>query len=344
MAKQKGIIKLIGKIGDIVYYYDRIHGYLARKVTSVDAERIRNDPAFARVRENNAEFGHCAWMVRLLRAAFKPLFAGIADTRMTARLTQAAIATMRSDVTNGAGQRRPEHGDARLLQGFSFTKYASLENVLQADYHAGFDQQEKKCTITITPPTGKKMVKGPKGATHFRFVTGMATIDFKTGKYILDSIRSAEIPVRRVVDTPITLTNPLAPADGEGLFMTLGVEFLQLVNGVYCPLQSSEYNAMTLVHAETILQPVEPPACFGCQDTDDILLSRGKSVVRTFDLYKRGRRQRLAHRFDQRPLRQRVARALQEQHRHRDRGQVVCPARIRLLGRVERKAIEYDTT
>lgn len=344
MAKQKGIIKLIGKIGDIVYYYDRIHGYLARKVTSVDAERIRNDPAFARVRENNAEFGHCAWMVRLLRAAFKPLFAGIADTRMTSRLTQATIAVMRSDVTRPSGQRRPEHGDTSLLQGFSFNKYASLETILQADYHAGFDKKEGKYVLAITPQPGRKMVKAPKGATHFRLVTGMATIDFKTGKYILDTIQSEELSVRKVTEAPVTLTSPLTPAAGGGVFITLGIEFLQCVNGVYCPLQSSAYNAMTLVHAETILQAVEPPACFGCQDADDILLSRGKSVVRAFDLYERGRRQRLAHRFDQRPLRQRIARALQEQHRQRDRGQVVCPARIRLLGRVERKAIEHNTT
>jgi hypothetical protein len=343
MAKQKGIIKLIGKIGDWVYYYDRVRGYLVRKVTSVDAERIRTDPAFARVRENNAEFGHCAWMVKLLRAAFKPLFAGIADTRMTARLTKATLAVMRSDLTSSAGQRKPEHGDAQLLRGFEFNKDATLKNVLQADYRTRFDQEEETCTITITPQAGKKMIKAPKGATHFRFITGIATIDFKTGNYILDTIRSEEIPVQKITEAPVMLTTPLTPRHEEGLFITLGVELLQLVNGVYNPLQSSQYNAMTLVHAETILQPVEPPARLSSEYTDNILLSRGKRMICTLDFHERGRRQRLANCFDQRPLRQRIARTLQEQHRQRNRRQMVSPARIRLLGRMQRKPIEHNT-
>lgn len=343
MAKQKGIIKLIGKIGDRVYYYDRTRGYLVRKVTSVDAERIRTDPAFARVRENNVEFGHCAWTVKLLRAAFKPLFANLADTRMTARLTKTATATMRSDVTNRAGQRKPEHGDMQLFQGFDFNKDATLEKVLHANYHAGFDPTEKKSTITITSRDGKKLVNAPKGATHFRFITGMATIDFKTGKYILDTIHSEEISVQNVTETPIVLTSPQAPSHGEGLFMTLGIELLQRVNGVYWPLQSGEYNAMTLVHAEQILQPVEPLARLGREYTNNILLPRGKRMICPLNLHKRSRRQRLANGFDQRPLRQRIARTLEEQHRQRDRRQMVRPARSRLLGRMQRKPIEHDT-
>jgi hypothetical protein len=344
MAKQKGIITLIGKIGDRVYYYDRNRGYLVRKVTSVDAERIRTDPAFARVRENNVEFGHCAWMVKLLRAAFKPLFAGIADTRMTARLTKATTAMMRSDMTSGAGMRRPENGDAQLLRGFEFNKHASVETVLQATYQAGFDSNEKKCTLTITPSESKKMVKAPKGATHFRLIAGMAAIDFKTGNYILDTVRSEEMAVRQGTDAPVTLTSPLAPMAGEGLFITLGIEFLQLVNGVYCPLQSTGYNVMTLVHAAQILQPVEPLPSLGREYTDDILLPRGKRMVRTLYLHECGRRQRFANGFDQRPLRQRIARTLEEQHRQRNRRQMVRPTRVGLLRRMQRKPIEHNTT
>jgi hypothetical protein len=344
MAKQKGIIKLIGKIGDRVYYYDRIRGYLVRKVTSVDAERIRSDPAFARVRENNAEFGHCAWMVKLLRAAFKPLFAGIADTRMTARLTKATIAMMHSDMTSGAGMRKPENGDAQVMRGFEFNKHASVETLLHATYQAGFDPKEEKCTLTITPPESKKMVKAPKGATHFRLIAGMATIDFKTGNYILDTVRSEEMAVRQGTNAPLTLTSPLAPAAGEGLFITLGIEFLQRVNGAYCPLQSNEYNAMTLVHAEQILQPVEPLPGLSGEYTDNILLPRGKRMIRTLDLHKRSHRQRFANGFDQRPLRQRIARTLEEQHRQRNRRQMVRPARSRLLGGMQRKPIEHNTT
>ena len=51
MARQKGIIKLEGTIGDISFYKSK-DGHLARTKGGVDAERIQNDPAFQRTREN----------------------------------------------------------------------------------------------------------------------------------------------------------------------------------------------------------------------------------------------------------------------------------------------------
>ena len=56
MARQKGIIKLDGTIGDITFYKSK-DGYLAREKGGIPADRIANDPAFQRTRENGAEFG-----------------------------------------------------------------------------------------------------------------------------------------------------------------------------------------------------------------------------------------------------------------------------------------------
>ena len=59
MARQKGIIKLKGSIGDVSFYKTK-DGYLAREKSGVDKDRIKNDPAFQRTRENGAEFTHRA--------------------------------------------------------------------------------------------------------------------------------------------------------------------------------------------------------------------------------------------------------------------------------------------
>jgi hypothetical protein len=56
MARQKGIIKLEGTIGDVSFYKSK-DGYLAREKGGVDGDRIKNDPAFQRTRENGSEFG-----------------------------------------------------------------------------------------------------------------------------------------------------------------------------------------------------------------------------------------------------------------------------------------------
>ena len=56
MARQKGIIKLQGTIGGVSFYRTQ-DGYLAREKGGVDGQRIANDPAFQRTRENGNEFG-----------------------------------------------------------------------------------------------------------------------------------------------------------------------------------------------------------------------------------------------------------------------------------------------
>ena len=49
MARQKGIIKFTGKIGDLSFYKSK-DGFLALEKGGVEADRIKNDPAFARTR------------------------------------------------------------------------------------------------------------------------------------------------------------------------------------------------------------------------------------------------------------------------------------------------------
>lgn len=55
MAKQSGILPLEGTIGNISFFKTK-DGFLARQKGGVSAQRIATDPAFARTRENMAEF------------------------------------------------------------------------------------------------------------------------------------------------------------------------------------------------------------------------------------------------------------------------------------------------
>jgi cell division protein FtsL len=50
MAQQKGHLKLTGTIGDVTYYHWDGR-YLARKKSSLDAARIKEDPAFNNLRK-----------------------------------------------------------------------------------------------------------------------------------------------------------------------------------------------------------------------------------------------------------------------------------------------------
>ena len=70
MAKQRGIIKLEGTIGDITFQKTQ-DGYLAKEKSSIPASRIATDPAFQRTRENNAEFGRAGKAGKVLRNALR---------------------------------------------------------------------------------------------------------------------------------------------------------------------------------------------------------------------------------------------------------------------------------
>ena len=84
MAKQTGIIKLKGTIGGISFYKTS-DGHLAREKGGPDANRIANDPAFQRTRENGSEFGRAGKGGKLLRIALRNMMQNASDKRVTSR-------------------------------------------------------------------------------------------------------------------------------------------------------------------------------------------------------------------------------------------------------------------
>lgn len=138
MARQKGIIKLTGKIGDLSFYKSK-DGYLAREKGGVDGERIKKDPAFARTRENGSEFGLAATSGKTLRDAFRPLMMRAADNRITSRLTRLMSQIRKLDTTSDRGKRSVgvaiQNQPAKdMLKGFNFNVRSMLNAILYRPY------------------------------------------------------------------------------------------------------------------------------------------------------------------------------------------------------------------
>lgn len=133
MAKQKGIIKLEGTIGGVTFYKSK-DGYLAKEKSGVPADRIANDPAFQRTRENGAEFGRAGKAGKILRNALRALLQNTADSRMVSRLTTEFIKVIREDATNPRGERNVIDGESELLEGFDFNVNGKLGTTLYAPF------------------------------------------------------------------------------------------------------------------------------------------------------------------------------------------------------------------
>ena len=184
MARQKGIIKLKGTIGDITFYKSQ-DGYLAREKGGIEASRIASDPAFQRTRENGAEFGRAGKAGRLLRTALRPLLLNSADSRMVGRLTQRMVKVIQADQVSERGQRNVIDGEAELLMGFEFNIRGKLGTTLYAPYTTTIDRVAGELEVNLASFIPANMIASPGGTTHFKIISGAAEVDFEGETFVV---------------------------------------------------------------------------------------------------------------------------------------------------------------
>ena len=246
MARQKGLIKLKGTMGDITFYRTK-DGYMAREKGGITAERMRTDPAFQRTRENMAEFGRAGKAGKFLRNSVQSLLRTAGDRLMVSRLTKEMVKVIQLDAVNPRGLRNVIDGEAELLQGFEFNIHGKLGTSFAAPFIIDLDRVTGNAHIDIASFIPLDSVIAPAGSTHFKLVSGASDINFETELYTSDKTESAILPVDNLPTVPIALHNVLPPASANPLFLLFGINFYQEVNGTFYELKNGSYNALQLV-------------------------------------------------------------------------------------------------
>ncbi|WP_026978327.1 hypothetical protein [Flavobacterium tegetincola] len=249
MAKQRGIIKLRGTIGDITFYKTK-DGHLAREKGGVDAKRMATDPAFQRTRENGSEFGRAGISGKLLRTAFRSILMNASDGRMTSRLTQQMMKVIKADATSVRGLRNVIDGEAELLVGFEFNIRSSLSSTFFAPIDASIDRGTGALTVAIPPFSPLSMISAPSGSTHYKIISAGAVVDFVAGTFTLATSETAPLPWNMVETAVLTQVNALPVATTAPLFLILGIEFYQEVNSIFYPLNNGAFNAFTILKVD----------------------------------------------------------------------------------------------
>ena len=247
MAKQKGIIKLDGTIAGITFYKSTLDGYLAREKGGVSADKIANDPVFQRTRENGEEFGRAGKAGKILRNAIRAMLQNASDSRMVSRLTQKMVEVIQEDITNTRGQRNVIDGEAELLEGFEFNKNGKLGTTLYAPYTGTIDRVAGTLTANIPAFVPINMIAAPGGTTHFKIVSAGAEIDFENETFVMDNQATSVLLWDATATAVINLANTVTANSTHPLFLALGIEFYQEVNGQMYPLKNGAYNALALV-------------------------------------------------------------------------------------------------
>jgi hypothetical protein len=246
MAKQKGIIPLQGTIGNLTFLKTQ-DGYMAREKGGVSKERIATDPAFQRTRENGAEFGRAGKAAKLLRSAIRGLLLNTADGRMVSRFTREMVKVVKADTTNPRGLRNVIDGEAELLEGFDFNVNSKLSTTIFAPYTATINRVSGELTVAIPSFIPLNMISAPAGATHFKITSAGVEVDFEQQTYVVQTQLTAELPWNNTATVAINLVNAVTANSTHPLFLALGIEFYQEVNGSMYTLKNGAFNALSLV-------------------------------------------------------------------------------------------------
>lgn len=254
MARQKGLIKIKGTLGDITFYKTS-DGFLVREKGGVERSRIQNDPAFQRTRENVSEFGRAGKAGRVLRTAFRPLLLNASDARMVSRLHQQMIKVLQADAVSVRGQRNVIDGETTLLSGFEFNNRGTLGTSLYAPFTTAIDRATGAFTLNLPPFIPNQMVTVPEGTTHFKVMYGAASIDFELEQYEVALGESALLPWNGVPTADLSETLTLTANSTHPLFLVAGIAFFQEVNGQSYSLRNGAFNPLSIVQVDGLPTP-----------------------------------------------------------------------------------------
>ncbi|WP_100615132.1 hypothetical protein [Confluentibacter citreus] len=246
MAKLNSFIKIEGTLDNLTFYKGK-EGYLVKTKSGVSAKRIKNDPAFARTRENGSEFGHAATSGKQLRRGILDLLTDAKDDLVTSRLTQVMTKVKDADTTSPRGERQVAIGLATplgklALNGFNFNSNAILSSVLLSD----FTLNTTTGAISMAEFIPDQNLNAPPGSTHVSLIAGFLDIDFSTDIKDLQVSPVVNLPIDNT-NTPVTLTPAGVPSGTGNKMYFIKVAFYQEVNGLQYALNNGAFNALKLV-------------------------------------------------------------------------------------------------
>jgi hypothetical protein len=191
MARQRGPIPFVGRIGELSFYKDKVHGYLIRAKGGPSRQQIQKKKSMEPVRQNNSEFGRASAYGALLRRVFKPLVQHCAEYSMSRRLQSLLLSIIKMDGSQPPGQRDVLKQHFTLLQGFELSSHLSYQRFFKKDIDVEMD---KKRVVAGGRCTLSKAIA--KHADCYKVVSVVAAVDFKKKRFVNDVKESELLPCR----------------------------------------------------------------------------------------------------------------------------------------------------
>lgn len=239
MAKQKGIIPLVGTIGGVNFYY--LNGKPVARTAGggFNSAAIKHKKSMERVRENGKEFGACSRVNKMFRQALRPFYMRYKFTFFHSRLMRLFTDLKSLDAVNGRGARCVSKGVAtakgkQLLVDFNYTPNCVPRTVLPFLYAV----DEATCVCTVSRFAIDKVVFIP-GATHVAIQYGVLDFNFETLVFDMH-LADVQLLSRTATDSSLTFVPNSLPVGTGVLLAVVGVRYYQEIDGELYVLNSEK--------------------------------------------------------------------------------------------------------
>lgn len=252
MGKQENAQAFRGRVEKYSYFKDRRRGHQVRTQKGVEGARIKQDPRYARTRENAREFGNAVRAMKMIRHPLLPLLKAVADGEANNRLSSLCAKILKTDSVNDRGMRSVAFGDLSMLVNFNFNKVKELNTSLDPNlYSPSINRITGEASISVESFVPKDSLDYPPPANHFRLVAMGLEIDFDGGAHLGVPASTGSIEIGSEPTEPIILETPLPPNSEFSLILVLGILFEDYVNGKSYPLNDTSFNTLAIVAVDS---------------------------------------------------------------------------------------------
>ncbi len=246
MARQNGLVNLVGSLGGLSYYKTAA-GFFVRKKGGIEKKRMMTDPVFLRARQCGAEFGRASKAGKLMRRAFHPLLQHLPDNFMTGRLTREMLRVVKTDPVNSHGQRNIVEGDMSLLQGFEFNPDAPLSGTFDKSCLPVINRETGAFGVSVLGLNPRFDVRKQPGATHLKFVAAASQINFREWSHDTLCVESGLISIGPETAVSVNLSGTLTMRSDLPCFLVFGIEYWCRIEGTFYRLNNGEFNSLSIV-------------------------------------------------------------------------------------------------
>jgi hypothetical protein len=200
MARQKGVIKAKGRLGEFVGYV--LNGqYVFRRLPSVDKKRFQNDPAYEESRKTSSEFGRVSKAGKLFRELLGPFIGEVAQKQLDNPVNK-LLSTIKNNDPSPKGERTVGGGlllpgAANAFTGLEMNDALRISRVCPAVYSADFSNG----SIALDFSTSVSLLKWPLMATYALFSACYLRIDFCSSEGAIQI--SESVRIQRDIPQPI---------------------------------------------------------------------------------------------------------------------------------------------